>query len=246
MICFGSKLDISEPELPRKRKAPRRIEIEEGESHFPATVEEHYCRYYFEVLDLTINSIKQRFDQPGYRMYQHLESLLLKTSNGENFDEDLKEITHFYCTDIEASMLHVQLQTLAFHFKDESTVTLQDIVAYFKELSPPEYQIYSEVLTIVNLIFVNPSTNSISERSFSAMRWIKTYLRSTMSQQRLNNIMVLHIHKDKMDKLSMTDIANKFVSSEYRLSYFGNLLTDHICCHVAICNCLYIKFIANI
>ena len=71
-------------------------------------------------------------------------------------------------------MLHVQLQTLATHFKDETQVTMQDIVAYFKELSPSEHQIYSEVLTIVNLILVNPSTNSISERSFSAMRRIKT------------------------------------------------------------------------
>ena len=29
------------------------------------TVEEHYRRFYFEALDLAINSIKQRFDQPG-------------------------------------------------------------------------------------------------------------------------------------------------------------------------------------
>ena len=50
-----------------------------------------------------------------------------------------------------------------------------------------------------------------------------------MSQQQLNNIMVLHIHKDKTDKLFMTDVANKFVNSEY----MENLLTDHIstCCH---------------
>ena len=148
-------------------------------------------------------------------MYQYLENLLL---NGENFDKDLKEITRFYCTDTEASMLHVQLQTLATHFKDETQVTLQDIVAYFKKLSPPEHQIYSEVLTIVNLVLVNPSKNSVSERSFSAMRRIKTYLRSTMSQQRLNNIMVLHIHRDKTDKLSMTDFANKYVNSEHRLT----------------------------
>lgn len=221
MLLKSSKLDISEPELPRKRKAPKRFEVGAGESHFPTTVEEHYRRYYFEVLDLIINSIKQRFDQPGYRMYQHLESLLLKASNQETFDEDLREITQFYGTDIEGSMLRIQSQTLATHFKDKSQVTLQDIVAYFKELSPPERQIYSEVLTILNLVLVNPSTNSVSERSFSAMRRIKTYLRSTISQQRLNNIMVLHIHKDKTDKLSLIDVANEFVNSEHRLSYFG-------------------------
>ena len=86
---------------------PKRFEVGEGEVHFPATVEEHYRRYYFEALDLTINCVGQRFNQPGYTMYQHLESLLLKTSNGDNFDEDLKEVTQLYCEDLEVSMLHV-------------------------------------------------------------------------------------------------------------------------------------------
>ena len=145
VLLKSRNLDISEPDLPRKRKMPRRFEVGEGETHFPVTVEEHYCRYYFEALDLTINCIRQRFDQPGYRMYQHLESLLLKTSNGEKFDEDLKEVTQFYSEDIEVSMLQVQLQTLATYFKDQGQVTLQDIVTYFKELSPSEHQIYSEL-----------------------------------------------------------------------------------------------------
>ena len=94
-------------------------------------------------------------------MYPHLESLLLKTSNEESFDEDLKQVTQFYCEDIEVSMLRVQLQTLAIYLKDQGQVTLQDIVTYFKELSPSERQIYSKVLTVLNLILVNPSTNAI-------------------------------------------------------------------------------------
>jgi len=213
-------LDVSEPELPRRRKTPRRYEVGEGESHFPASVEEHYRRFYFEVLDLAINSIKQRFDQPGYRMYQHLESLILQGSNGKPYEEDLEEVAAFYGSDIDKSMLCVQLLTLSTNLKAKE-VTLQDIVTYFKGLSPPQHQIYSEVLTILNLIPVNPSTNAISERSFSAMIRIKTYLRSTMSQVRINNLMVLHIHKEKTDNLSMINVANKFVNSEHRMFCFG-------------------------
>ena len=63
VLLKSRNLDISEPELPRKRKVPRRFEVGEGESHFPVTVEEqHYRRYYFEALDLTINCIRQRLD----------------------------------------------------------------------------------------------------------------------------------------------------------------------------------------
>ena len=56
VLSQSEKLDISEPELPRKRKAPRRFEVGVSESLFPVTAEKYY---YFEVLDLAINSIKQ-------------------------------------------------------------------------------------------------------------------------------------------------------------------------------------------
>ena len=46
LLLKSSSLDISEPELPRRRKTPRRYEVGEGESHFPMTVEEHYRRFY--------------------------------------------------------------------------------------------------------------------------------------------------------------------------------------------------------
>ena len=67
-----------------------------------------------------------------------------------------------------------------------------------------------------------PATNAYSERSFSVMRRLKTYLRSTMGQARLNHIMLLHIYKAQLNSLDLPLIANDFVcGSEHRLSYFG-------------------------
>ena len=69
-----------------------------------------------------------------------------------------------------------------------------------------------------------PTTNAVSERSFSAMRRLYTYLRTNMGSSRLNNAMVLHIHKDRLDKLSMVDVANDFVfESDHRKTLFGRL-----------------------
>ena len=81
---------------------------------------------------------------------------------------------------------------------------------------------------LAKLILVCPATNATSERSFSALRRVKNYLQSTMGQVRRNNIMVMHVHKDRTDKLSLADAANDFVSgSETRLSIFGVFqLTD--------------------
>ena len=75
---------------------------------------------------------------------------------------------------------------------------------------------------LVKLLLVMPATNAESERSFSAVRRIKTYLRSTMSQQRLNHLMLLHVHKSYTDKLNLVDIANDFIAdNEHRKRMFG-------------------------
>ena len=60
-------------------------------------------------------------------------------------------------------------------------------------------------------------TNAIRQRSFSAMRRLKTYLRSTMGQKRLNAIMLLHVHKEMTDKLSVVELANTFTNTEHSL-----------------------------
>ena len=93
----------------------------------------------------------------------------------------------------------------------------------FKEA---ELTVYYEVVTLLKLILVNPATNATSQRTFSAMRRIKIYLRSTMGQARLNGLMMLHVYKEKTDRLSLVDTANSFVNSEYRKSVFGTFTTN--------------------
>ena len=58
---------------------------------------------------------------------------------------------------------------------------------------------------------------------FSPKRWLKTYLRSTMVQSRLNHIMLLSIYKDRVDNLDLEMIGDEFVHcSEHRLQKFGH------------------------
>ena len=58
---------------------------------------------------------------------------------------------------------------------------------------------------------------------FSAsLRRLKTCLRSTMNQNRLNNCLLPHCHKSITDTLDTVDIAKKFVrANEQRKRHFG-------------------------
>ena len=69
---------------------------------------------------------------------------------------------------------------------------------------------------------VLPSTNAVGDRSASALRRVKTYLRATMSHLRLNNLMMLSIHKDMTDQINFETIIDEFVSANgHRIDSFG-------------------------
>lgn len=91
----------------------------------------------------------------------------------------------------------------------ESSKDLMFIFGYLRELSLPQKALLPAVCTLASLILVMFATNTVSEWSFSLLHGTKSYLRSTMSQSRLNHAMVLHIHKNRTDHLHSIDIGNE-------------------------------------
>ena len=55
-----------------------------------------------------------------------------------------------------------------------------------------------------------PVTTSTAERSFSSLQHMKTYLGSTMTCWRLNNLFLLYIHQHITDSLDLCKIAGEF------------------------------------
>jgi len=80
----------------------------------------------------------------------------------------------------------------------------------------------SEVTNVLTLFLCLPVTTCTAERSFSSLRRLKTYLRSTMTQKRLNHIAFLNCHKDLTDGLDLTIIINDFISvNDFRKKTFA-------------------------
>ncbi len=218
--------DTEEPSLPRKRKAPKHLEVGDGDGYHSPTIQDHYRQQYFEAIDLAISSIQDRFDQPGYAIYRNLEALLLKAAKKENYFAELKEVMDFYGNDFNESELSTQLQIFGTNFTEtqcKATITLKEALTFLQCLSEGQRAFFRQVCFLARLILVLPATNAASERSFSTMRRIKSYLRSTMGQGRLNHLMVLNIYQEMLDELDLNAVANDFVrGSEHRLRLFGN------------------------
>ena len=84
-------------------------------------------------------------------------------------------------------------------------------------------ELLSEISIVLKLILVLPASDAESERVFSALKRIKTYLRNSMGQARLNHIMLLNIHKEEAEKMSLAGVVNEFAAkNDRRRADFGN------------------------
>ena len=231
---IAKSVTVAEPQLPRRRRLPTRYEDGMASYEFHDSPMLYYRQLYYEAIDTTVSCLKDRFEQPGYQIYSNLEQTLIKACQGKDFKEELDFICAYYKEDLQKELLHVQLQTLTVDFKpkyeelygthvsETSCITIFDIKKYFQSLSRAQKDLLDQVCRVMKLVLVMPATNASSERSFSALHRVKSYLRSTMSQQRLNNLMLLHVHKDLTDSLDVLGVANEFVGeSEHRLQVFG-------------------------
>ena len=74
--------------------------------------------------------------------------------------------------------------------------TFHDIQILVKQLKKPIRNLISEVVKMIKVVIVMYATNALSEHSFTEMGCLYSYLRTNMGFSRLNNTMVLHIHKN--------------------------------------------------
>ena len=136
--------------------------------------------------------------------------MFLNSLKGESFQENLDVVMDTFCDDLNREELEAQLITLKF-YPDEPIIEAKELVKFLQGLTAAQRRLILQVVILGKLLFVMPAKNAVSERSFSALKRVKTYLRATTKEKRLNHSMILHVHKDRTDKIDLVDAANQFV-----------------------------------
>lgn len=83
-------------------------------------------------------------------------------------------------------------------------VAFSSFLAPYKEAFPDLYR-------LLNIALVMPPTSASCERSFSSLRMIKNYLRSTVCDTKLDSLGVIAIHRKRAKKLSLDLFLDRFV-----------------------------------
>ena len=199
-IIQQSSAITEQPKLPRYRKMPRKFD--EGENpHRYLISKDRYRHIYYEAIKLVAGEVERRFDQPDLKVNKDLEMLLLCAANGELCAGQgyMSEALPSYIKgDIDRARLNAQLLMIpdmikiAFDgsFKKVTTVrTLTDAM----NKSEIYKGMLSELDKLFKLYMTLSVTSATAEQAFSSLRRIKTFLRSTMMQCRLNNLFVYYM-----------------------------------------------------
>lgn len=94
---------------------------------------------------------------------------------------------------------------------NKEIVNLNDI------LSTIDYNMFPNLYKLLQAALTIPISSASCERSFSVMRRINTWIRSTMSNDRFSNLSILHIERDLSSKINTEDILNIFNTNKRRI-----------------------------
>lgn len=120
----------------------------------------------------------------------------------------------------ELETLHSELTFFRTRFP---RATIEEYRQVFKGMCPEVRQKFPRVEALLRLVLISPASPCEAERSFSTLRGIKTWLRTTMSQERLNHLMICSVHKERLSTVDSRIIAEEFVSNneDTRRRVFG-------------------------
>jgi len=69
---------------------------------------------------------------------------------------------------------------------------------------------FTEMDKLVTIACTLPISTASCERSFSTLRIVKSYLRTSMGNDRLDDLMILGIHRARAAKINLDDVVSRF------------------------------------
>ena len=134
-----------------------------------------------------------------------LENRLLKAAKSDVFIQENNDVMTIYSSDFGENRSQEQLKTLQGYCENlDDNTCIRSVTGTLRSLKVQSH--LSEVFNLTKLILVLPAKNTTSERASSLLKLIKSYLRSTMKQSKLNHLMILRAYKNQLDQLDLTKL----------------------------------------
>ena len=77
--------------------------------------------------------------------------------------------------------------------------------------------LYYSLAVLIQILATLPVATATNERSFSAIKYLKTYLRNTTKEVRLNGLTLLYVHRDI--NLDFRQVITEFLRKNPKLNF---------------------------
>ena len=178
-----------DPEIPHQRRKSTRIDSSSINVHAYSSAKEYDHKIFYELNDRVTVSMRDRFECESSKLLEKFEGYV----TGKN--SNITAITSFYQKDFDSNRLSLYRQMFLeqITLKDVEIKSLQDVVNYSKA-NRNLADVIPEFMKLIRLLLTIPASSCTAERSFSALRRLKNYLRSSMKANRLNHLSLTHVH----------------------------------------------------
>lgn len=151
--------------------------------------------------------------------FYFLTKLFDSQADTENLRQNTTNLKLMYTNDLELDFveecIHFQKHCMAgTGMENPSEKSLQGISKFLRSHSLED--VYPNLDIALRICLCIPATNCAGERSFSCLRRIKNYLRSSTSEDRLNSLAILCIESNITQKLSYEEVINEFAIKKSR------------------------------
>ncbi|XP_037786388.1 uncharacterized protein LOC119582231 [Penaeus monodon] len=207
-------MDVPCEYTPVKIRRKRRLFDYEGEDSATHTPRELFkTDYFLRVIDSISQSVKERFDLlnaffRGFEILTNISSLrdANRTDVLTNCRRLAKALSHNDRTDTDGEGLWDELISLCYVIPEKSSATF--VLKYVIDHSLTDA--YPNTFVALRVFLTPPVTVAAAERSFSRLKLIKTYLHSTMSQERLSGLAILSIENEIASALDYSKLIDDF------------------------------------
>ena len=192
------EIQVVASQIDLELKKPRLVPSQRNRSNVQSeTVEDYYrVSVFIPLLDCFICELKARFENLK-SILQGFYSLLPKETaiNGPTVVQikNIKDLANFYSNDIDKDQSGVEAELkLWFRHLSKLDTRPHDPLEYLNECNT---SIFPSIYKLLKILVTMPVTTCTSERSFSTLRRLKTYLRNSIGAERLNGLSLLNIFR---------------------------------------------------
>ena len=175
---------------------PRTAQRQMNRQNVPA---EGVSQYYelnitLPFIDHLVSQIQNRFSDRNVAILNEFCASPAKVVSMRDWRQKFQLFLNEYKEDLpEARYINTELNISEEHWRRVEGVP----PAYLSALLPSIDRIsFPNIFTALKILATVPVTTCTCERSISALRCSKTYLRSTMNEHRLNGLALLHVHRE--------------------------------------------------